>query len=86
MLTADDADLCDTESSLSLSDEEYGEEVFTFSSCPHSARRNQGSGNPVEDLTFALKGHKLLTEGQRKDARLEDDFMGSESEEVWTSR
>ncbi|XP_073809118.1 protein CFAP20DC isoform X1 [Danio rerio] len=81
VLTADDADLCDTETELSLSDEEYGEEVFTFSSCPHSARRNQASGNPVEDLTFGLKGHKLLTEGQRKDARLEDDFMGSESEE-----
>uniref|UniRef100_A0A8C1I8F0 Zgc:162324 n=1 Tax=Cyprinus carpio TaxID=7962 RepID=A0A8C1I8F0_CYPCA len=79
--TTDDADLCDTETELSLCDEEYEEEVFTFSSCPHSARRNQASSNPVEDLTFGLKGHKLVTEGQRKDARLEDDFVGSESEE-----
>uniref|UniRef100_A0A671SDT8 Uncharacterized protein n=1 Tax=Sinocyclocheilus anshuiensis TaxID=1608454 RepID=A0A671SDT8_9TELE len=81
VLTTDDADLCDTETELSLCDEEYEEEVFTFSSCPHSARRNQASSNPVEDLTFGLKGHKLVTEGERKDARLEDDFVGSESEE-----
>ncbi|XP_058633740.1 uncharacterized protein C3orf67 homolog isoform X3 [Onychostoma macrolepis] len=81
LLTTDDADLCDTETELSLCDEEYEEEVFTFSSCPHSARRNQTSSNPVEDLTFGLKGHKLVTEGERKDARLEDDFVGSESEE-----
>ncbi|XP_043098174.1 uncharacterized protein C3orf67 homolog isoform X1 [Puntigrus tetrazona] len=77
LLTTDDADLCDTETELSLCDEE----VFTFSSCPHSARRNQASTNPVEDLTFGLKGHKLVAEGERKDARLEDDFVGSESEE-----
>ncbi len=83
LLTTDDADLCDTETELSLCDEEYEEEVFTFSSCPHSARRNQASSNPDEDLTFDLKGHKLVTEGERKDARLEDDFVGSESEEVW---
>ncbi|XP_059415873.1 protein CFAP20DC-like isoform X1 [Carassius carassius] len=81
VLTTDDADLCDTETELSLCDEEYEEEIFTFSSCPHSARRNQASSNPVEDLTFGLKGHKLVTEGDRKDARLEDDFVGSESEE-----
>ncbi|XP_073704240.1 protein CFAP20DC isoform X2 [Garra rufa] len=81
VLTTDDADLCDTEMELSLCDEEYEEEFFTFSSCPHSARRNQASSNPVEDLTFGLKGHKLVTEGERKDARLEDDFVGSESEE-----
>uniref|UniRef100_A0A8C2L6L5 Zgc:162324 n=1 Tax=Cyprinus carpio TaxID=7962 RepID=A0A8C2L6L5_CYPCA len=56
-------------------------EVFTFSSCPHSARKNQASSNPVEDFTFGLKGHKLVTEGERKDARLEDDFVGSESKE-----
>lgn len=81
--TTDDADLCDTETELSLCDEEYEEEVFTFSSCPHSARRNQASSNPVEDFTFGLKGHKLVTEGELKDARLEDDFVGSESKEVW---
>ncbi|XP_067316362.1 uncharacterized protein C3orf67 homolog [Pseudorasbora parva] len=81
VLTTDDADLCDTETELSLCDEEYEEEVFTFSSCPHSARRNQASSTPVEDLTFGLKGHKLVTEGERKDARLEDDFVCSESEE-----
>ncbi|KAI2663800.1 Protein CFAP20DC [Labeo rohita] len=81
VLTTDDADLCDTETEFSLCDEEYEEEVFTFSSCPHSARRNQASSNPVEDLTFGLKGHKLVTDGERKDARLEDDFVGSESEE-----
>ncbi|XP_048054865.1 uncharacterized protein C3orf67 homolog isoform X4 [Megalobrama amblycephala] len=81
VLTTDDADLCDTETELSLCDEENEEEVFTFSSCPHSARRNQASSNPVEDLTFGLKGHKLVTEGERKDARLEDDFVCSESEE-----
>ncbi|XP_051563421.1 protein CFAP20DC-like, partial [Myxocyprinus asiaticus] len=77
----DDADLCDTESVLSLCDEEYEEEVFTFSSCPHSARRNQASNDPDSDLTFGLKGYELVTEGERKDARLEDDFVGSESEE-----
>ncbi|XP_056112159.1 uncharacterized protein C3orf67 homolog [Rhinichthys klamathensis goyatoka] len=81
VLTTDDPDLCDTETELSLCDEEHEEEVFTFSSCPHSARRNQASSNPVEDLTFGLKGHKLVTEGERKDARLEDDFVCSESEE-----
>lgn len=81
-LSTDDTDLCDTEMELSLSDEEYEEEVFTFSSCPHSARRNQASSNPVEDLTFGLNGHKTVSEGERKDARLEDDFVGSESEEV----
>ncbi|XP_051754181.1 uncharacterized protein C3orf67 homolog [Ctenopharyngodon idella] len=81
VLTTDDADLCDTETELSLCDEENEEEVFTFSSCPHSARRNQASSNLVEDLTFGLKGHKLVTEGERKDARLEDDFVCSESEE-----
>ncbi|XP_067230417.1 uncharacterized protein C3orf67 homolog isoform X1 [Chanodichthys erythropterus] len=81
VLTTDDADLCDTETELSLCDDENEEEVFTFSSCPHSARRNQASSNPVEDLTFGLKGHKLVTEGERKDARLEDDFVCSESEE-----
>uniref|UniRef100_A0A671PA64 Uncharacterized protein n=1 Tax=Sinocyclocheilus anshuiensis TaxID=1608454 RepID=A0A671PA64_9TELE len=81
LLTTDDADLCDTETERSLCDEEYEEEVFTFSSCPHSARRNQASSNPVQDLTFGLKGHKLVTEGEHKDARLEDDFVGSESEE-----
>ncbi|ROL50780.1 hypothetical protein DPX16_15024 [Anabarilius grahami] len=81
VLTTDDADLCDTETELSLCDEENEEEVFTFSSCPHSARRNQASSNPVEDLTFGLKGLKLVTEGERKDARLEDDFVCSESEE-----
>ncbi|KAI7808014.1 uncharacterized protein C3orf67 homolog [Triplophysa rosa] len=79
--STDDADLCDTETELSLSDEEYEEEVFTFSSCPHSARRNQASSNPVEDVTFGLKGHKPVSGGERKDARLEDDFVGSESEE-----
>nr|XP_055070194.1 uncharacterized protein C3orf67 homolog isoform X1 [Misgurnus anguillicaudatus] len=79
VMTTDDTDLCDTETELSLCDEEY--EVFTFSSCPHSARRNQASSNPAEDLTFGLKGHKLMSEGERKDARLEDDFVGSESEE-----
>lgn len=86
VLTTDDADLCDTETELSLCDDENEEEVFTFSSCPHSARRNQASSNPAEDLTFGLKGHKLVTEGERKDARLEDDFVCSESEEVWTHR
>ncbi|XP_051985696.1 protein CFAP20DC-like [Xyrauchen texanus] len=81
VLTTDDADLCDTESELSLCDEEYEEEVFTFSSCPHLARRNQTSNDPASDLTFGLKGYELVTEGERKDARLEDDFVGSESEE-----
>ncbi|XP_056606180.1 uncharacterized protein C3orf67 homolog isoform X2 [Triplophysa dalaica] len=80
-LSTDDADLCDTETELSLTDEEYEEEVFTFSSCPHSARRNQASSNPVEDLIFGLKGHQPVSGGERKDARLEDDFVGSESEE-----
>ncbi|TRY65044.1 hypothetical protein DNTS_018547 [Danionella cerebrum] len=85
-LTPDEPDLCDTDTELSLCLDEYQEEdVFTFSSCPHSARRNHASANPDQGLTFGLKGHKLESEGQRKDARLEDDFVGSESEEpAWT--
>ncbi|XP_076870402.1 protein CFAP20DC isoform X2 [Brachyhypopomus gauderio] len=59
-----------------------GEEVFTFSSCPHSAKRGQPSCDPFVDLSLDLKGNgDLGCEGDRKGARLEDDFVGSEGEE-----
>lgn len=70
---------------LSLDDaeeEEDGEEVFTFSSCPHSAKRGQPFSEAFEGLSSNLKGDELGWEGERKETCLEDDFIGSESEEV----
>lgn len=58
------------------------EEVFTFSSRPHSARRVQGLCNSVQDATFDLSALCEDDGGVRKEARPEDDFIGSESEEV----
>lgn len=57
------------------------EEIFTFSSRPHSARRCHGHTNPGEgpDSSPEMWGEGG---GAHRGARLEDDFFGSESDEV----
>ncbi|MCJ8729421.1 hypothetical protein PDJAM_G00106190 [Pangasius djambal] len=67
--------------SLDEAEEEDGEEVFTFSSCPHSAKRVQPFSEGFDGLSSDLKGDDLGWEGERKEACLEDDFVGSEGEE-----
>ncbi|XP_026766932.3 uncharacterized protein C3orf67 homolog isoform X2 [Pangasianodon hypophthalmus] len=67
--------------SLDEAEEEDGEEVFTFSSYPHSAKRVQPFREDFEGLSSDLKGDDLGWEGERKEACLEDDFIGSEGEE-----
>ncbi|XP_024916039.1 protein CFAP20DC isoform X2 [Cynoglossus semilaevis] len=55
------------------------EEVFSFSSQPHSPKRGQGQGDQEKmekGLDQAQSGS-----GQRHEARPEDDFIGSESDE-----
>ncbi|XP_072539250.1 protein CFAP20DC [Salminus brasiliensis] len=76
-------DTSDTEPQLTAGEpeEQDGEELFTFSSQPHSAKRGQPFSEPFVDLTFDFKGDSLRGEGERKEARLEDDFIGSEGEE-----
>uniref|UniRef100_A0A3B5AW17 Uncharacterized protein n=1 Tax=Stegastes partitus TaxID=144197 RepID=A0A3B5AW17_9TELE len=56
------------------------EEVFTFSSHPHSPKRGQGQG----DQDKMEMGDDLVQNksGRRYDAKPEDDFIGSESDEV----
>uniref|UniRef100_A0A3P8T054 CFAP20 domain containing n=1 Tax=Amphiprion percula TaxID=161767 RepID=A0A3P8T054_AMPPE len=56
------------------------EEVFTFSSHPHSPKRGQGQG----DHDKMEVGDDLVQNksGRRYDAKPEDDFIGSESDEV----
>uniref|UniRef100_A0A4W4H817 Uncharacterized protein n=1 Tax=Electrophorus electricus TaxID=8005 RepID=A0A4W4H817_ELEEL len=78
-------DTSGTHLQLSLSDAEGGdaEEVFTFSSCPHSAKSGQPFCDPFVKLSLDLKvDDNLGREGERKEACLEDDFIGSEGEEV----
>ncbi|XP_023136099.2 uncharacterized protein C3orf67 homolog isoform X2 [Amphiprion ocellaris] len=55
------------------------EEVFTFSSHPHSPKRGQGQG----DHDKMEVGDDLVQNksGRRYDAKPEDDFIGSESDE-----
>ncbi|XP_008284031.1 protein CFAP20DC [Stegastes partitus] len=55
------------------------EEVFTFSSHPHSPKRGQGQG----DQDKMEMGDDLVQNksGRRYDAKPEDDFIGSESDE-----
>ncbi|XP_066521540.1 uncharacterized protein C3orf67 homolog isoform X2 [Hoplias malabaricus] len=89
-LSASPPDLCvletddnsDTEPQLIVGEaqEEDEEQFFTFSSCPHSAKRNQTCSDRSVALTSDLKG-RLQIEVERKEARLEDDFIGSEGEE-----
>lgn len=60
------------------------EEVFSFSSQPHSPKRGQGQGDQEKmekGLDQAQSGS-----GQRHEARPEDDFIGSESDEVLLDR
>lgn len=73
-----------TSTPLSLEDteEEDGEEVFTFSSCLQSAKRGQPFSEAFESLSSNLKSDDLGWEGERKETCLEDDFIGSEGEEV----
>ncbi|KAJ8369765.1 hypothetical protein SKAU_G00097930 [Synaphobranchus kaupii] len=56
------------------------EDIFTFSSRPHSARRGQGHTNPTEG---SVSSPEMWGDGggAHRGARLEDDFFGSESEE-----
>ncbi|KAJ8265622.1 hypothetical protein COCON_G00147210 [Conger conger] len=56
------------------------EDLFTFSSRPHSARRCHGQTNPGEG---PASSPEMWGEGGgvHRGARLEDDFVGSESEE-----
>ncbi|XP_060774248.1 uncharacterized protein C3orf67 homolog [Neoarius graeffei] len=72
-----------TSTPLSLEDteEEGGEEVFTFSSCLQSAKRGQPFSEAFESLSSNLKSDDLGWEGERKETCLEDDFIGSEGEE-----
>ncbi|XP_076124767.1 protein CFAP20DC [Alosa pseudoharengus] len=76
-----DSDVSDKEEPLLVLEEEEEEEVFTFSSRPHSARRGQGLSNSVQDMTFDPTALGEDDGGMRKEARPEDDFIGSESEE-----
>ncbi|XP_053492660.1 uncharacterized protein C3orf67 homolog isoform X4 [Ictalurus furcatus] len=62
-------------------EEEDGEEVFTFSSCPHSAKRGQLFSVTFEGLSSDPKVDNLEWDRERKVACLEDDFIGSEGEE-----
>uniref|UniRef100_A0A8B9RB19 Uncharacterized protein n=1 Tax=Astyanax mexicanus TaxID=7994 RepID=A0A8B9RB19_ASTMX len=73
----------DTEPQLTVgeTEDQDEEELFTFSSQPHSAKRGQHFCDPFLDLTSDFKGESLQGEGERKEARLEDDFIGSEDEE-----
>lgn len=77
-----DSDASDKEEALRVQEEEEEEEVFTFSSRPHSARRVQGLGNSVQDATFDLSAPCEDGGGVRREVLPEDDFIGSESEEV----
>ncbi|XP_058258183.1 uncharacterized protein C3orf67 homolog isoform X1 [Hemibagrus wyckioides] len=67
--------------SLDEAEKEDCEEVFTFSSCPHSARRGQHFSVAFKSLSSDLKADDLGWERERKEACLEDDFIGSEGEE-----
>lgn len=56
------------------------EEVFTFSSLPHSPRRGQNQGD--QEKMELGDSQVQRTGGGRQHATLEDDFIGSESDEV----
>ncbi|KAF4079053.1 hypothetical protein AMELA_G00188730 [Ameiurus melas] len=67
--------------SLDETEEEDGEEVFTFSSCPHSAKGDQVFSMSFEGLSSDPEVDSLEGDRERKVACLEDDFIGSEGEE-----
>lgn len=79
-----DSDVSDKEDPRQVleEEEEEEEEVFTFSSRPHSARWGQGPSNSTHDTTFDLSAPGEDDGGMRKEAQPEDDFIGSENEEV----
>nr|XP_020453597.1 uncharacterized protein C3orf67 homolog [Monopterus albus] len=55
------------------------EEVFTFSSQPHSPKRGQGQGDQEK---MEMGDNQVQSKsGRRYEAQLEDDFIGSESDE-----
>ncbi|XP_031709711.1 uncharacterized protein C3orf67 homolog [Anarrhichthys ocellatus] len=54
-------------------------EVFTFSSQPHSPKRGQGQGD--QEKTEMGDDQVQNKNGRRYEAQLEDDFIGSESDE-----
>uniref|UniRef100_A0A3Q0SGG3 Uncharacterized protein n=1 Tax=Amphilophus citrinellus TaxID=61819 RepID=A0A3Q0SGG3_AMPCI len=56
------------------------EEVFTFSSQPHSPKRGQGQGD--QEKMEMGDGQVQSKIGRRYDVQPEDDFLGSESDEV----
>uniref|UniRef100_A0A3Q2PJ24 CFAP20 domain containing n=1 Tax=Fundulus heteroclitus TaxID=8078 RepID=A0A3Q2PJ24_FUNHE len=55
------------------------EEVFTFSSQPHSPKRGQSQGD--QEKMELGDGQVQSAAGGRRDAQPEDDFIGSESDE-----
>ncbi|XP_030585559.1 protein CFAP20DC isoform X2 [Archocentrus centrarchus] len=55
------------------------EEVFTFSSQPHSPKRGQGQGD--QEKMEMGDGQVQSKIGRRYDVQPEDDFLGSESDE-----
>ncbi|KAM4582546.1 protein CFAP20DC [Fundulus diaphanus] len=55
------------------------EEVFTFSSQPHSPKRGQSQGD--QEKMELGDGQVQSAVGGRRDAQPEDDFIGSESDE-----
>lgn len=56
------------------------EKVFTFSSQPHSPKRGQSQGD--QEKMGLGDGQVQSTAGGRQDAQPEDDFIGSENDEV----
>ncbi|MED6281920.1 hypothetical protein CHARACLAT_026742, partial [Characodon lateralis] len=56
------------------------EEVFTFLSQPHSPKRGQSQGD--QEKMELGDGQAQSTGGGRRHAQPEDDFIGSESDEV----
>lgn len=56
------------------------EEVFTFSSQPHSPKRGQGQGDQEK---MEMGDDQVQSKsGRRYEAQPQDDFIGSESDEV----
>ncbi|XP_062852694.1 uncharacterized protein C3orf67 homolog isoform X2 [Trichomycterus rosablanca] len=82
MLKYGNNDTMETVPQLSLIEaEEDGEEVFTFSSRPHSAKSCQSFCDAFGNLSVDIENDSLMQEGDRKEARLEDDFVGGDGEE-----
>lgn len=60
--------------------EEDAEEVFFFSSLPHSAKSSQSFCDTFGNLSVEFENEHL--DGERKEAYLEDDFAGGDGQEV----